>query len=402
MNSKRLVMFGSLLVLAVIILVSVVSYGNRTRPAEVPDAITVTGLGAPILNDPEIRAILEQPWTDPNGEVLPAIYVDTKYAGLSTSKMISFNNGDFTGIDFVQAGDSYYANLWRASNPNVKVVSTSVVYNTKLMMYTWWRYLPAFINSGYVVKVDNYYYMPPEKACQLLNIQYNQYISGTGTWGDAGIVFDDPYITNSAVDLNAPSYGSSTGIEEIAWMANCFAGDINRAADISQINQVMPYLEAYVRQQGGQGSSSLGSFKDFWTSGEGVVTFVSYDSALPTVAGENGYPLDLLVCLTSDPATSDPGKCKKDNHPVGIYLGGGTPAQHTFMTLTDNGQLLIRRLADPRIQKIAWEKLGAATPAVVMYDAPVSWMSTTVPQGNKPADAFYEAFLSGLDAIFKK
>lgn len=411
MNRNRILIFGGLLLLAAVILALSVSYGNQTRPVEPtptplpPESIRVACLGAPMLKDPEIKAILAEPWTAPDGTVLPPIIVDTSYADLGTSQMLAFRANakenkpaDYTGIDCVQAGDSYYANLFHSMNPGVTIVQQAVVYNTKLMMYTWYKHLPAFIAGGYAVKTDNYYYMPPEKAKTMLNAEYQQYIAKSGSWRDIGVNLDNQY--NGPVDLNGPSYGSSTGIEQMAWMSNCFAGDCTTPVSLDQMNSVLPYLTAYVTQQGAQGKGSLSSFNDFLTNGEGTVTFVSYDSALPTVANENGWTPEFIKCITSAPDDPNAGSCKKDSRIVGIYLGGGTSAQHTFMAITPNGQLLLKRLSDPRIQAIAWKKLGAATPAVFMYDAPISWMSTTVPQGNKPADAVYASFLDGLNAFF--
>lgn len=358
-------------------------------PTATPAPITVHGLGGPIvLKDPDILAILAQPSVDANGEQLPPVIPQVEDVG--TSQMLNWladaksnKPSDYTGIDYVWLGDLYYANQFKSSHPELKWLGSKTVFTTKLVLYTWWRYLPALEDAGFVIKKDNYFFMPPEKAAIVLKAQ-----DEGKNWRDIGVAID------GRIDINGSSYGSSTGIEQMAWMANCFANECNSPMLENQLGGVMPKLITYVREQGSQGSSSLRSYGDFMTNGEGTKFFVGYDSAFVGWAKENGWSDELVATVSSEPKNGEP------NRLVGIYLGGGTSAQHTYVALTEAGRILLAKLDDPKIREIAWAKLGMTTEAIFTHQPPIAWMNTSVPVGDKPRDEVYKAILDGLNAEF--
>lgn len=358
-------------------------------PTATPVPITVHGLGGPIvLKDPDILAILAQSTVGANGEVLPPVVPQVEDVG--TSQMLNWladsksgKAADYTGIDYVWLGDLYYANQFKALHPELRWLGNKTVFTTKLMLYTWWRYLPALQDAGFVVKQDNYFFMPTEKAAIVLAAQ-----DEGKSWKDIGVAID------GRIDINGSSYGSSTGIEQMAWMANCFANACGSPTLESQIGDVLPKLVTYVREQGSQGSSSLRSYGDFMTNGEGTKFFIGYDSAFVGWAKENGWSDDLVATVSAEPKNGEP------NRLVGIYLGGGTTAQHTYVALTDPGRILLAKLDDPKIREIAWAKLGMTTEAIFAHQPPISWMNTSVPVGDKPRDEVYKAILDGLNAEF--
>jgi hypothetical protein len=358
-------------------------------PTTVPTLgpIVVHGLGGPvILKDPEIVAILAQPSTSKTGVELPPVIPQVE--DVSTSVMLNWGAdsktgkpADYTGIDYIWFGDLYYANQFKL----VKVLSSKTAFTTKLMLYSWWRYEEPLAKAGFVVEQDGYFIMPDDKAAIVLTAQ-----DEGKSWRDIGVDMD------GLIDFNGSSYGSSTGIEQMAWMANCFANNCTRPVDIANLDPVLPKLISYVRQQGSQGSSSLRSFGDFISNGEGTMFFIGYDSAFVSWAKENGWSDELIKTVSTKPLKNEP------NRLVGIYLGGGTSAQHTYAALTENGKILLEKLNDPRIREIAWAKLGMSTDAIFTKQPPISWMSVSVPVGDKPRDEAYKAILAGLDKEFVK
>ncbi|MBP7927530.1 hypothetical protein KAZ57_00060 [Patescibacteria group bacterium] len=365
-------------------------------------AVKAHCLGGPMLANADIRAILAQEWTDPStGITYPPIIPDTKDAFMSSSSYATYgataannNTPDFTGVDCVIPGDDFYVYTFLQKNPQFRSRPQHVLFVTRLMLHTWWDLLPAFIEGGYAVetKGGQAFYMPIPKVVELLNHQVN-----STTWANAGIVFEDPDYNDNPVNLNATAYGSSTGIAQMAWMASCFANGCTSPVTLDQLPSVVPQLATYVIQQGGQGSSSLGTFNDFMSIGKGIVAFVAFDSAFASVANTNKMSPELAKCVSSSVDVVPTG-CNKDNRIVGIALGGSHVARHTYIPLTEIGQLLLDRLKDPRIQVIALQQLGLSTPAVFEFEPPISWMDLTAPVSQKPTNEVYAAMVEQVKA----
>jgi hypothetical protein len=392
---RGLIAMGLLLVAIGII----VFVRSRPRPEAPLEPVHFTALGGPIVfGDDEMLALLNSVTTDANGNKLPPMI--PTLIDKSSSVMLNYptkENPDYSSIDVTWLGSRYYADKFRLlRGKELSIKGEKTIFTTKLMLYTWWAYLPEMIDHGYVKKVDNYYLMPADKFVELMDASLAH-----KTWADLGMVMGS--ITNDPINFASSEYGSSTGIEFMAYMANCFKPNDGSYKPCSlpvteeEFPLVLPKLVQYVELQGGQGRSSIPSFGNFITDGQGNPFFVGFDSAYPSWAGVQGWSVDQIAMVSADPQNQ-----ATPNRLVGIYFEGAQPSEHVAFALTDVGVQVLNKLNNPAIQALAWNKLGMTTPQVFFFDAPISWMSTTVGVGNPPPATVYDLITGGLDALFKK
>lgn len=338
--------------------------------------------GCPLFINPKIEALMEQPLEVAPGQFIPGVDIDTKDATLSSSK---YATNDLTGVDAVCPGDQYYLDLF-TSRDDIKsgkfkiLGNPKTIFITKLNLFSWWRFWPSFIKAGYVVEQHGqegdtkftFYYVPPEKADQLLRSR-----DAHKTWKEAGIDFGDELFSNTEIDLAGTDYGSSTGLVQMQWMANCYSRGCGKGlVTVNDLPSTVPFLVRYIVDQGTQAAGSLDAFKEWRANGEGGVAIIAFDSALATTAST-----DNLKCITS-PWDVDKN-CPAKNRVVAASLGGSPYATHKYASLSQVGIIIGQHLEDPRIKQIAKEELGMSTLGTE-YKSPISWMMGSIPDGPKP------------------
>lgn len=321
---------GLVAFVAVIVIGIVVS--NLMKPKD--NALTVIGaVGGGkenFLADPEILKILHDKYN-----------INLKVDNWSNNKLIKdpIETANGKAYDFVFFSDErfyeYYKNpAAQDEAPRQKVLKSQIVLSTPIVIYSWDSICDTLIDKNIVKKENDSYYI--NDMPKVLS-----YIENNSKWSDIGI--DDIYgkINIASTDPVTSSPGAT--------YYGLLASIMNEGyVDESNINTVLPKLRDFYKLSGFMNNTPADLFDLYLRMGKGAYPMiVDYEKSIIDFANNNPDGFNKV----------------KDKIRI-LYPNPTIWNSHCIMSFSDKGTSYVDALADPDIQKIAWEKYGFRTGVV--------------------------------------
>jgi hypothetical protein len=246
------------------------------------------------------------------------------------------------GYDAVWPASEYCKQIFeqRGRQTGLAGYKTADIFSSPLVIMSWPQVTDALIRRGIVRTQDGAYFIVDMP--KLLKL-----IEDRARWRDV-----DSSVAMIYGSVNTKST-DPTKSNSGATLMGLYAGIMN-GGDPPTLEQLDPLLKRLksISDRGGMKEASSGDiFSHALSQGVGAYPlFAVY---------ENQY----LEAIVADQGRSDLRTQLRVLYPQPTVF-----ASHPLITLTKNGQRLAEALADPKIQKIAWEQHGfrSATPGLVM------------------------------------
>ena len=212
---------------------------------------------------------------------------------------------------------------------NGLMVTSSNIFNSPLVIYTWTELTKALEKQGIVTERGGSYYISDFKKLADL-------IKSVATWSSIGMNGMNGKVAIRTTDPNVSNSG--------AMFAALLAGAINNGEvpDDGTIENILPELANFFARLGFMEQSSEDLFQQYLTTGIG---------AKPMVAG---YESQLVEYWLQNP---NDRQNLKDNRRI-LYPDPTVWSSHPLIARTANGKRLLEALKDPEIQEIAWKAHG--------------------------------------------
>ncbi len=282
-----------------------------------------------LLEDQDVQAILEERY-----------HLSLDYAKAGSIEMVT---DDPEGQDYLFPSNQTALEIYEQNYGSP--VKSEIVLNTPIVLYTRRAVADALLSQGIVRQEGDVLYVDMNQLTQCVE-------EGT-TWAELGL----PQLYGSVTVGTTDPTKSNSGNMFAGLLANTLCGGV---ADASNLDQILPRLEAIFQKLGYMESSSSDLFDQFLKTGMG---------AKPLIAG---YESQLLEFAVQNPETWE--QVKED-----ILMLYPTPtvwSSHVYIALDEEGTAGIDALLDEEVQRLAWEKHGFRTG---LYDAPSSIEQFGVP-----------------------
>jgi hypothetical protein len=321
---------GVIAFIAVIIIGITVSIIIKPKNRAVTVMGAVGGGKENFLADPDILAILHDKYN-----------INLKVDNWSNNKLIKdpIETKEKKGYDFVFFSDErfyeYYKKPAAADEaPRIKTLKSHIVLSTPIVVYSWDSICDTLISKGIVEKIQDTYYIVDMPAVL-------SYIENNTKWSDIGI--EDIYgkVNIASTDPVTSSPGAT--------YYGLLASIMNEGyVDESNISNVLPKLKDFYKLSGFMNNTPADLFDLYLRMGKGAYPMiVDYEKSIIDFANNN------------------PGGFSNVKDKVRILYPNPTIwNSHCIMSFTEGGTSYVDALADPEIQKIAWEKYGFRTGVV--------------------------------------
>ena len=307
-----------ILVIVMIVAVAYVVINNSREVTEISGYVGGEKIG--LLEDEEIQEIFRDDY---------GIAID--YAKAGSIDMIS---ADQTGRDFLFPSNQTALELYEMTNG--EPVKSEIVLNTPIVLYTREAVAEVMVKAGLANQKGDVYYVDMAALTKV--------VEDGRTWADIGL----PQLYGSITVGTTDPTKSNSGNMFAGLVANTLCGGV---ADESNVQEILPRLQAIFQKLGYMESSSSDLFDQFLKTGVG---------AKPLIAG---YESQLLEFAAEDPDTW--GEIKDDI--VMLYPTPTVWSSHVYIALNEKGTAGIDALLDEEVQRLAWEKHGFRTG---VYDTP--------------------------------
>lgn len=321
---------GAVAFLVVIVIGIVVSIMMKPKSKVVTVTGAVGGGKENFLADPDILAILSNKYN-----------INLKVEDWSNNKLIRDNivTKDDKGYDFVFFSDErfyeYYKKPAAADEaPRLKTLKSQIVLSTPIVIYSWDSICDVLISKGIVEKVEDTYYIVDMPAVL-------SYIENNTKWSDIGVEEIYGKINIASTDPVTSSPGAT--------YYGLLASIMNEGyVDESNVSSVLPKLKDFYKLSGFMNNTPADLFDLYLRMGKGAYPMiVDYEKSIIDFANKN------------------PDGFSKVKDKVRILYPSPTIwNSHCIMSFTEMGTAYVDALADPEIQKIAWEKYGFRTGVV--------------------------------------
>lgn len=321
---------GVIAFVAVVVIGIVIS--SLMKPKD--KAVTITGaVGGGkenFLADPEVLKILHDKYN-----------INLKVDNWSNNKLIkdSIETKDGKAYDFVFFSDERFYEYYKKpaaqdEAPRLKVLKSQIVLSTPIVVYSWDSICDTLISKGIVKKVGDTYYI--EDMPKVLS-----YIESNTKWSDIGIKDIYGKINIASTDPVTSSPGAT--------YYGLLASIMNEGyVDESNINSVLPKLKDFYRLSGFMNNTPADLFDLYLRMGKGAYPMiVDYEKSIIDFANNNPDGFNKV----------------KDKIRI-LYPNPTIWNSHCIMSFSEEGTTYVDALADPEIQKIAWERYGFRTGVV--------------------------------------
>lgn len=247
------------------------------------------------------------------------------YSKAGSLEMVEINHQD---RDYLFPSSQTALNLYE--NIHGKALSSEIIFNTPIVLYTRGIVLEGLLEKEIVNQVDGIYYADMVRLAEL--------IEQRTPWSDLGIQL----YGNVKVHMTNPTMSNSGNM-----FAGLLANALNGGQVVSESNlaDVLPRLEQIIADLGFMETSSADLWNQFLATGAG---------SRPIVAG---YENQILEFAYKEP--QEYASVKND-----LFIIYPTPtvwSSHIFIALNDDGRKAITALMDDEVQRIAWEHHGFRT-----------------------------------------
>lgn len=297
-------------------------------------AVTVTGaVGGGkenFLADPEILKILHDRYN-----------INLKVDNWSNNKLIKdpLETKDKKGYDFVFFSDERFYEYYKKpavadEAPRLPTLKAQIVLSTPIVVYSWDSICDTLIEQGVVEKIQDIYYITDMPTVL-------SYIENNTKWSDIGIKDIYGKINIASTDPVTSSPGAT--------YYGLLASIMNEGyVDESNINDVLPKLKGFYKLSGFMNNTPADLFDLYLRMGKGAYPMiVDYEKSIIDFANNNPDSFNMV----------------KDKIRI-LYPSPTIWNSHCIMSFTEGGTAYVDALADPEIQKIAWEKYGFRTGVV--------------------------------------
>lgn len=320
----------------VIAFVAVIAIGIVVSMLMKPKDKAITVLGAVgggkenFLADPEILKILHDKYN-----------INLKVDNWSNNKLIKdpIETKDKKAYDFVFFSDERFYEYYKKPAaqdevPRQKVLKSQIVLSTPIVVYSWDSICDTLIDKGIVKKVGDTYYI--EDMPKVLS-----YIESNTKWSDIGIKDIYGKINIASTDPVTSSPGAT--------YYGLLASIMNEGyVDESNINDILPKLKDFYKLSGFMNNTPADLFDLYLRMGKGAYPMiVDYEKSIIDFANNNPDGFNRV----------------KDKIRI-LYPNPTIWNSHCIMSFSEQGTTYIDALADPEIQKIAWERYGFRTGVV--------------------------------------
>ncbi|MEE3486607.1 MAG: hypothetical protein VZT48_00715 [Bulleidia sp.] len=305
-------MKGFLVLILVIALFGVYQLVS-TKTAVVSISGYVGGEKIGFLEDEEVQKVLKKN------------HVSMDYAKAGSIDMVT---ADHTGKDYLWPSSQTALELYKAEYG--KPLKSDAVFQTPIVLYTRKPVAEALEKKGIVSVQDGVYSCDTAKLIQL--------VEDETSWSSIGLT---QLYGNITVGTTDPAK-SNSGNMWAGLMADVLAGGI---ANDSNIDEVLPRLQAIFARSGYMETSSADIFSDFLKMGMG---------AKPLIVG---YESQLLEFSVEQP---DIWSQVKDDI-VMMYPTPTVWSSHVFIAMDDNAVNAIDVLESDEVQQLAWTRHGFRT-----------------------------------------
>ncbi len=272
-----------------------------------------------LLEDEEVVEILEDDYK-----------LAMDYARVGSIEMVT---EDSEGRDFLFPSNQTALELYEQNYGTP--VRSEIIFNTPIVLYTRRTVAEALEAAGMVTGRGGVLYADMS--------QLTQCIEDGVQWADIGL----PQLYGAVTVGTTDPTKSNSGNMFAGLLANTLCGGV---ADESNIQGILPRLQAIFQKLGYMETSSSDLFDQFLKTGMG---------AKPLIAG---YESQLLEFAVQNPDAWE--QVKGDI--VMLYPTPTVWSSHVYIALDEDGAAGIDALLDERIQTLAWEKHGFRTG---LYDA---------------------------------
>ncbi len=231
---------------------------------------------------------------------------------------------DLTGKDFLWPSNDFAVELFRHQGGHW--TNQQIVFDSPIVIYTGWNIADALTKKGIVEKRPEGYFIV--KFPELLTM-----IDQQKTWKDLGLDF----FGKISIRCTDPTE-SNSGNMFAGLVANTFAGDV---VDEQSLDSVLPKVQHLFRRLGMMERSSADIFRNFLATGTRNSMVVGYENQI----------IEFIV------ASPDRREMIQDQVCV-LYPEPTVWSSHPIISLNDKGNVLIKAMLDPEVQKLAWSEHG--------------------------------------------
>lgn len=327
MNKKLTPLIGvTVIALAVIIVIAI---GKKEITPDTPSVktdkvyVAMGGGKEGFIQDEEVIKIMEQRY---NIELVP----DSWSNGKLIADGVKLTREDGTPYDAVFFSDQRFYDYFKAQNI-AKSLKGSIALNTPVVIYSWDMIADALAQNGVVEERNGTYFIKDMDG--LL-----QMIQDGVKWSDLGLsnVFGTVNIASTDPVTSSPGatyYGLLMSIMN--------GGPVNEKS----VDKVLPALKEFYEYSGFMNNTPADLFDLYLRTGMG---------AKPMIVD---YEKSMLEFAMSNPEGYEQVKSRVRI----LYPEPTIWNSHCLLTLTEKGNRYLDALADPDIQKIAWERYGFRT-----------------------------------------
>lgn len=272
------------------------------------------------------------------------------------------------GQDFLWPSSQIALEIYKARK--APLISSEVLLNTPLVMYSWAGTTNALLKQGIVQQISGSYYIVD--MAKLVSL-----MTRGAHWKDIGLAdFNGPIV----VQCTDPSR-SNSGMT----FACLMAGVLNSGTvpNLAAIPKVQPPLRNFFSRIGYLQPGSGDLFEQYVQQGEG---------AYPIIVGYENQMIEYALKHPENQAA-----LQKEVRV--LYPRPTAWSAHPFIALTANGDRLKQALKDPELQKLAWERHGFRGSAV-SENRSIQGFGAIPPRITNvmplPAPAVAEALVKGL------
>lgn len=340
--SGRGKLIGLLLVVAAVVIVGVAFLWqqNQPEPEQPTEPVVVTGY----LGGEKISLFEDEQFIQLAAD--RGLVVNYKKAG-----SYAMMTADLEGMDYLFPSSQAAAAYGNAQG--VSAVSSDIVLNSPIVVYTYRDVADSLVTSGIVSKNGDVYTLDVAAAVDAM-LQNK-------TWADVG--YADGY-GQFRIDSTDPEK-SNSGNEWAALIATVM--NDGSPATVESVQRDAADIRAIFAKSGWMETSSEDSFNQFLTLGKG---------SKPMMVGYESQVLDLAV---NDPDTY----AQVADDLVVCYTTPTVWSTHVFIALDENGESLRDLLMSDEVQRLAWERHGFRGATLTGTDSPsrfgVSGIAEQVP-----------------------
>ncbi len=279
------------------------------------------------LADPDVLAVLRDKY-----------HLELKADAWSNGKLITepLQTAEGKPYDFVFFSDERFYEYYKlpatgSEAPRLKVQKSAIELSTPIVVYSWDRVCDALVRDKVVELIGGTYYITdmPKLLSYIETNKKWSYLGLTEIFGKVNIASTDP-VTSSP---GATYYGLLASIMNEGYV------------DRDNVQNVLPKLKEFYRLSGFMNNTPADLFDLYLRLGMGTYPLiVDYEKSIIDFAGQNPQGFEKV----------------RDKMRI-LYPSPTIWNSHCIMSFSEAGTAYVDALADPAIQKIAWERYGFRT-----------------------------------------